>query len=505
MNDNSTPPPRLSIRRNIVANYVAQLYVTTISIVMAPVYLVYMGTEAYGLVGFFTMMTAWFQLLDLGLSATLARETARFRGGAIDIHHVRRLLRALEFIFGGVSIAGAAVMILLANQIAARWLNVKDLPVHEVSRAVMLMSLAIPLRWVSGLYRGLINGFERQIWLGAYNIFVATTRFIGVVVIFITLGTTPVLFFLYQLAVAAVEAAGLMLMSYQLIRRPAQRGSFSWRPLIGNLSFSLTIAFTATVWVIITQTDKLLLSKLLPLAAYGIFSLAVVAAGGISVLGSPFGQAILPRLTKLIAEQKSAEAVKLYSNATQGVCVLVTPAVSALCFFAEPILRVWTGNLEIAHRAAPILGLYAVGNGWVALCSFPYYLQYAKGDLRLHFIGNAVLLGLLVPLVVWSAERYGAIGTGAVWAGLNGLYAIFWVPIIHARVYPGHHWTWLKHDVMPIVVPTLLLGWGLGALPWPTNRGAAFGAVVAAVSLLLLLAAASSTALRQRMMAILNT
>ena len=31
-----------------------------------PLYIKYMGAEAYGLVGFFTMLQAWFGLLDMG-------------------------------------------------------------------------------------------------------------------------------------------------------------------------------------------------------------------------------------------------------------------------------------------------------------------------------------------------------------------------------------------------------------------------------------------------------
>ena len=47
---------RLSIKRNLIANYASQLYVMAIGVVMAPVYLSYMGQEAYGLIGFFIVM-----------------------------------------------------------------------------------------------------------------------------------------------------------------------------------------------------------------------------------------------------------------------------------------------------------------------------------------------------------------------------------------------------------------------------------------------------------------
>ena len=71
----------MSLKHNILSNYVSQIYVTVIGIVMVPLYLKYMGAEAYGLVGFFAMLQAWFQLLDMGLTPTMSRETARYRGG----------------------------------------------------------------------------------------------------------------------------------------------------------------------------------------------------------------------------------------------------------------------------------------------------------------------------------------------------------------------------------------------------------------------------------------
>ncbi|NTW89015.1 MAG: oligosaccharide flippase family protein, partial [Desulfobulbaceae bacterium] len=101
----------MSLKKNIISNYISQIYGTLIGIVMVPLYIRYMGTEAYGLVGFFAMLQAWFQLLDMGLAPTMARETARFQGGATDALSLRRLLRVLEGIFFGVAIVGATAMI----------------------------------------------------------------------------------------------------------------------------------------------------------------------------------------------------------------------------------------------------------------------------------------------------------------------------------------------------------------------------------------------------------
>ena len=40
----------MSLRRNIVANYLSQIYVTIIGIALVPLYIKHMGAEAYGLV-----------------------------------------------------------------------------------------------------------------------------------------------------------------------------------------------------------------------------------------------------------------------------------------------------------------------------------------------------------------------------------------------------------------------------------------------------------------------
>src|SRR5258705_6676218 len=110
----------MSLKRNILSSYASQFYVTVIGIIMVPTYVKYMGAEAYGLVGFFAMLQAWFQLLDVGLTPTMSRETSRYRGGATDALSLRRLLRALEGLFIAVALLGAAPLISVAASIASR-------------------------------------------------------------------------------------------------------------------------------------------------------------------------------------------------------------------------------------------------------------------------------------------------------------------------------------------------------------------------------------------------
>lgn len=463
----------MSLKKNILANYVSQIYVTAIGILMLPMYLKYMGSEAYGLVGFFAMMQAWFQLLDMGLTPTMSRETARYRGGITDALSLRRLLRALEGIFIGVAIAGALAMIAGAGAIASEWLKVEQLPQDEVRHAIMLMAVIIALRWMCGLYRGAINGFERLVWLSWFNVAIATARFVLVIPIFIFVGTSPAQFFSYQLAIAIIEVMVLLMQTYRLLPKIDMKEQVSWQlqPLQGVLKFSLSIAFTSSVWVLVTQTDKLILSNLLPLSEYAYFTLGVLVAGGILVISTPISGALMPRMTKLNAEGDEAGLIRLYRNATQLVGIAAVPTALLLAFFSEQVLWAWTGDSIVARKAAPVLTLYALGNGVLALAAFPYYLQFAKGDLRLHLIGNALFVVIFIPLLIWSANVYGMVGAGYAWIIANLVPFAAWLPIVHRRFIKDLHRKWLFIDVLPIaLLPTALAFCLQQLVVWPTSR-----------------------------------
>jgi O-antigen/teichoic acid export membrane protein len=489
-----------SIKRNVAASYASSIYAVLISVVMAPVYLSYMGAEAYGLIGFFTMMNAWFQLLDMGLTPTVIREAALFRGGKISIGTLRVFLRGLEIIFGIISIAIALGALFLTHTIATRWLKVGTLSMADVQVSVAVMGIIVPMRWVAGLYRGVIIGFERMPWLAAFNSALATMRFVGVLGVFLLIGVNVRYFFLYQLVVSSADFLGAFFMARHLTHlEKADREAFSWKPLANNTGFSLTIGVVTTMSVLLSQTDKLVLSKALPLATFGVFSFAVAVAGVINIASTPMSQALLPRLTKLFAEGLQEALFRLYSNATQTMSVVIYPGIAALAFLSEPIMRAWTGQVEFAKHAAPILSIYAIGNGVAAFNLFSYFIQYARGNLRLHFIGNAMLLAFLIPAFIWSGIHYGGVGTGAAWAVANCLYFLLWMPVIHARFLPGRHWNWLIRDIFVIVVPTTLVCWVISLIaPWPQQRMALIG-VLALVGILLLMTSVACSSFARMM------
>ena len=318
------------------------------------------------------------------------------------------------------------------------------------------MAVSVAMRWLGGLYRGVITGAEHIVWLSAYSVVLATLRFVIVLPVMWYFGYTPLVFFTYQLAVALLDTLGMWLKTLTLLP-PLDKGveaiGWSLGPVKPVLKFSIAIAFTSSVWILVTQTDKLILSSILPLSDYGHFTMAVLVASGIMVVSGPISGAIMPRMARLYTEGKLDELVLVYRNATQLVSILAGTAAITLVFCAEPLLAAWTGDAVLAKQIAPILKLYAVGNGLMAVGAFPYYLQYAIGNLKYHLIGAAGMVVVLIPSVIVAANMYGGLGAGFVWLLMNLLFLLGWVAYVHYKMMPGMHVGWLWGDIVKVVAP----------------------------------------------------
>jgi len=449
----------MSLKQNLAANYLSQGYIAVIGVALVPLYLKYMGAEAYGLVGFYAMLQRWFNVLDMGLTPTMAHETARFHGGGLSALNYRRLVRALEGVFFAVAMFGGGLLFASAHWFGGHWLKANSLPLGDIALCLQMIAIIVALRWMGGLYRGAVTGAERLVWLSGFTSLVATMRFVAVVPMLIFVSASPVVFFGFQLGTAVFEIAGLMWMTSRLLPPVPQnqKVNWDWAPLKPVLGFALTIAFTSTVWVFVTQSDQLVLSKLLPLADYGYFTVAILVASGLMIVSGPVSTAIMPRMTNLEAQGDHAQVIAIYRKSTQLIVVTAIPATLVLAFFPHQVLWAWTGDAVLVDKVESVLRLYAIGYGILAVGAFPYYLQYAKGNLRLHLIGNIFFAVLLIPSIVWSAIHYGMIGTGWAWLASNVVYFLLWTPLVHHRFAPGLHWGWMLRDVARPSVPALIV------------------------------------------------
>ena len=161
------------------------------------------------------------------------------------------------------------------------------------------------------------------------------------------------------------------------------------------------------------------------------------------------------------------------------------------------------------HPFHMMLAGYAV----LALIGFAFVLRWerrhfsAKGlggswlRVRLASIpallATAALVVLLIPAIVLAAVYAGGIGAGWVWVGMNAAYLLVWVAYVHGKLEPGLHWSWMRSNVVTILLPTLAVGWLLSLMrDGPQSRLQELGHAAAVGTVCMLVAAAASPSLR---------
>lgn len=501
----------MTLARHTLVNYVSHGFVALAGLLGLVAYVRFVDAETYGLIAFYGVLQTWFMLLDLGLGATVARETARHRAAPLRPASLTRLLRRVEQLLVLIGAAAMLAVVLGSGLITHRWLKIESLDLDTTRWALQFMAGALMLRFVTVAHRSVLTGTEDFVRLSLLNVVFATLRFLLVIPLFMYVSQEAVHFFAYQLVVAALEV--LVMRHHARLslnkawpatcqtsdRSNIHNDSVSSTAISAQLwRFAASAGATAALWIAVTQVDRLLLSILLPLAQFGYFSLAIVVANSLFVASTPITTVLLARMSLLNASGKQQEVERLYHAGTQVMAVVCLPVAGVCWVLAGPVLWLLTGNPELARTAEPVLAFYAIGNACLMFAMCPYLLLYAKGHMGLHVVGQLLLLGALAPAMAWAALQGGIAHTGPVWMTCNALYLLLWVPVIHGRHWPGGHLAWLKADIAPVALPVLLLSaaWQLFA-PIPTDRGLAAVHIAVLGSLLLLAATVSSPVVRQ--------
>jgi|SRR5688572_25867680 len=448
----------MGVRANIAANFVGQIWAVLIALVVVPINIHYLGIESYGLIGVFALLQTWLALLDMGLTAALSRELARFTGGSRGVRSMRNLLRSVEIVGCGVALAIALGVWAGSEWLATDWLRVDNLPREAVAKAFAMMGLLTSLRFIEDIYRASIIGLQRQVALNVVVVISATVRAVGGVVVLSQIAPTITAFFQWHLLVSAATVLAFAVVLYRWLPACEQSARFSVESLRSVWRFAAGTVTLTVLGFVLSSADKVILTRLLTLEEFGYYSLAFSIAGALRLLVHPVDQSTYPRLTELLTRGDNAAVAMVYHRGAQLSSVLIGTAAGFLVAFGFEALSVWTQNLDLAARTYPIVAVLSIGMMLNGLLNSPYYLQMAAGWTALLVRVNAVLAFLFVPATYWLALRFGAVGGAAAWVLINVAYIVVVVPVMHRRLLQGEMWRWLAHDVaLPLTVGAAIL------------------------------------------------
>jgi O-antigen/teichoic acid export membrane protein len=446
------------LKKNIVANYIGKIWMTLLSIILIPYYIRLMGIESYGIVGLYVSFLALFSLLDLGLSTILNREIARYISQNDRIEYLRDLTRTFEYLYWGIAVFICIIIFLLAPIISTKWLNANVLSTETIKQSIYFLGLAVSFLWPSTLYSGALIGLQKQVLLNVITVGITTFRGIGMILVLYFISPSIQTFFIWQIFINFLLTALTGLFLWKALSQKNHKPKFDKYIFKKLKNFAIGLTSISVLTIGLTQIDKIILSKLLSLEMFGYYIFANNIAFSLQYLVSPIYIAFFPIFSKLIKNKQRKELKSHYHLSCQLLSIIIFPASLLVIFFSPQLVYLLTHNYQTVEKTSLLISLLMTGHLLNALMSLPYGLQLSYGWTKLGFYQNLVGIILLIPFLIWSSMKFGAIGACYTWILLNAGYILISISIMHKKIMKKEKRSWYLQDLgLPFIVTLFVI------------------------------------------------
>jgi O-antigen/teichoic acid export membrane protein len=452
-----------NVRRNIIANLIARAWGFIATYLFTPLYLHFLGIEAFGLVGFFSVLMGVMVLADMGFTATLNRELARLSVHKESFGKMRDLVRAYELLYFWISSVLIFLIWVLAPIISEYWLNSINLQPHEITMAIRLMGVAIAFQLPSGLFFGGLMGLQRQIQANSIQTAWSVFRGVGTVFVLWLFSQTIIAFALWQMISNAFYCFFVRFSLWRALSSESNRTKpqFKWQIIIDTKSYTIGMAVIAILSTILIQTDKLAVSKMLTLDMLGYYSLASVLASFPLMLANPIVSAIFPQFTGIFEKGDHESLVRLYHKTCKLTSLVIFPAGLTLALFAKDFILAWTSSNVASEEAGLTTSLLLIGQLLQAITLVPFNFALSHGQTKLIVKVQIYSIILITPLLFFLIKNFGLVGGGISWLLMNMCSLLPYMFFFHKKFLPGEFKTWILHDVgqpLLIALPIIIIG-----------------------------------------------
>ena len=449
------------LKQNIGANLFGNGWHALMAIVFVPLYIKFMGVEAYGLVGIYASLQILSGLLDMGVSGTLNREMARLSVLPGRKQEMLNLVRSLEIVYWGIAGVIGIAVIAISPFIAHHWVRAEQLSSATIEQAVLIIGFTLMLQWPLSFYSSGLTGLQHHVILNVVTVSISTLRSVGAVAVLWLISPTIQAFFLWQIVVSAIHTFLMVAIFWRKLPKSESRPVFQKQLLHGIWKFAAGTGAITIMSIILTQLDKVILSKMLTLEMFGYYTLAGIIAMSPFRFSWPIFSGIYPRFTQLVSIHDLKQLKDLYHKGCQFMAVLILPFAVVIAFFSNEIILLWSQNQITAEKTHLLVSILICGTVLNVLMHLPHAMQLAFGWTKLLFYKNLLYVIVLVPLIIYMTTYYGALGAAIVWLVLNASSFLLEIPIMHRRLLHKEKWQWYWQDVLiPLGTAVLIAGLG---------------------------------------------
>lgn len=438
------------IGTNIASNLLAAIWIGALTLLITPVQIKLLGIEAYGVIGLIAVFQVALSTLDMGLATAVMQAIAKARSA--NTPSICRLAASVGTFYWCASATVGLGIWLNADWIASAWLKASTLDPQLVAESIRLIAVFLALRWPAAFYGAVLSGLQKMAALNALKAFAFSLRLGGAILVLLWHPSLDAMLNWFVLS-AAVEVLIYAVVAHRMMPALPLHPVFDREAVGGVWHFSATMGLIGLLSLLLTQSDRIVISKLLDLQALGYYALAYNVAVGGALLQSAINSAMLPAFAQASSEQQWASA--RYNKACELMAFALAPLCALLIFFGHDLLRLWVGA-ESADGAWLPLAVLATGFFLNALVSNAYTVAVGFGRPDIPFKVNLAAVMVFLPLLGVLTWNIGITGAAISWVILNLFYFFSLLPIVHRKLLGNKTWPWVRTTVLPFVVCALV-------------------------------------------------
>lgn len=450
-----------------------------------------LGKEQFGLFPIIGSVLAILMLLDLGISAAVARFSARYQGAG-DLGGLRSTTTTALIVMGALGVTGGLALVATIPLVNSFYAVPAELYTDLVGMTVC-QAVAFALRFASVPAAAVLIGAGRYELMNGFESLGNLVR-LGLLVLLFTVWTpTLLLFGVTFVAHQVVRLVGFNLVGrYAVVRSPLYcRRAVSWSILADLGRFSAIQSVGVLAWTALLQGPNLIIGRLLGNTMVTYYQPSLLVACQLAGLASGLTSPLLPLAAK-DAETNGGRRLGEWSLRFGRLVTLFAVALMLpILLLARPILTVWM--TEDFAWTAPVFVVAVAAQLFNLTQSANYYLLLGGG--RITFWQVSEMVGTVVAL---SAAVVGQLLLG--WGLLGIVGSVGGVTLVRAGAYLP--WMCAREFKLPLgtyyrqvygwpAVPAVLAGvasWGLLQLWPPSGLAGVVGQGLLAVGLFGLLA-----------------
>lgn len=425
---------------------------------LIPMYLSCLNAQDYGFIALATTVQSATRLLDIGVTACVAREIAISRSTQNNcaIRVIVATYETLTLAIAATALLVATISLLskasLSSQAAKPF--TQDLQYTEALFFVFLQSAGTYLTY---FYTNCLVGIGRQKVITALKLSESITTGIGTLAT-LTLVTANLGNILkLNAAISVLFCCMYRLCLSRTVGQLLTPTSIDIKRVTDNFAFAIGAWWINAVAIAIIHADRFVLLRYLDIASYGRYCIASqIVSSTYGVVLPAIYNALLPHLAQP-TPKTSKTTGNVYRFALQSVSAISAFACIAWLLLAKTLLLYWTGSATIASEVAPLAIILAIGHSANAIMVPSHTLFIATGNSRIPALISTFLAAISIPSLFYMCDGYGATGAAINFIGTNLTYIAIGFYCTYRMTGDADFPRALLTDVLPPVVVASLL------------------------------------------------